>query len=115
MVRQNIFSHRHSTDMSRHWCPQSQRYAGGDALLTYLHNGWQMKDDVYYEEYWQGGARRVVIYYFALVNNGHWVTMGVIHNPFVERLMHEMALKVIPVAANRARVRQPRRMIHQLH
>ena len=115
MDRQKAFSHRHSTDMSRHWCPQSQRYAGGDALLTHLHNGWQIKDEVYYEQYWQGGARRVVIYYFALANNGQRVTMPVVNNPFVERLMREMALTVLPASANRAGGRQPRGMMRQLH
>jgi hypothetical protein len=101
--------------MSRHWCPQSQRYAGGDALLTYLYDGWEIRDEVYYEEYWQGGARRMFIYDFVLVNADQRVTMHVIDNPFVERLLRELPVRVLPRAATRPQVSQSRRRVQQLH
>ena len=115
MVRQKVFSHRHTTDMSRHWSPQSQRYAGGDALLTFLNNGWEVQNEVYYEEFWQGGSRRTYIFDFVLSNDGQRVTMRVIDNPFVDRLMRELQVTVLPIAQARGRVRRSRRMVKHLH
>ncbi|HLV34498.1 MAG TPA: hypothetical protein VKY59_05265 [Spirillospora sp.] len=103
------------TDLPRHWCPQSQRYAGGDALLTYLKEGWEVQGDIYYEEYWHGGARRVLIYYFVLTNGDECVTMRVLGNPLIDRLLQELDIRVIPTAAVRARVRQPQRVREQLN
>lgn len=115
MVRQMLFSHPHSIDLSCHWCPRSQRYAGGDALLTYLHNGWDVHDEIYREEYWHGGSRRVLIYYFILVNNGACVTMRVLSNPVIERLLSELKVQTLPTAATQAPVRQPPGVKRQLH
>ena len=115
MVCQKAFSHIRTVGISRHWCPLSQRYAGGDALLNYLNRGWEVHDEVYYEEYWHGGARRVLIFYFVLANNGQCVTMRVLGNPFIERLMRELQVEALPTAVTQARVRQPRRVVHQLH
>ncbi len=102
------------TDRPRHWCSQSERYAGGDALLTYLHDGWKIQGDIFYEEYWHGGARRILIYYFVLTLKDECVTMRVIGNPMIDRLLDELHIRVVPTAAVRARVRQPQHVRKQL-
>ncbi len=99
--------HSFYTERPRHWCPQSERYTGGDALLTLLSSGWQLQEDVYYEEYWHGGARRVLIYSFILTLNDDTVTLRVLGNPFVERLLQELPLRVVPTAGVRGQMRQP--------
>ncbi|MBZ0299551.1 MAG: hypothetical protein K8J31_07430 [Anaerolineae bacterium] len=111
-------NHRFSTlyaDLPRHWCPQSQRFAGGDALLTYLNDGWEIQDNIYYEEYWHGGARRVLIFYFVLARKNECVTMRVLGNPMVDRLLNQLRLRVIPTAGVRARIRQPQQPRRQLN
>lgn len=105
----------HTSDLTRHWCPQSQRYAGGDALLTFLNNGWEIQDDIYYEEYWHGGARRVLIYYFVLARGAECVTMRVVSNPLVDRLLGKLPVRVLAAQSARARLRQPQNVVKQLH
>lgn len=78
------------TDRPRHWCPRSQRYAGGDALLTHLNNGWKIEGEIEVEEYWHGGSRRILIYCFVLTQNDQRLTMRVPGNPFVDRLLLEV-------------------------
>ena len=115
MISRKAFSHRHTTDMSRHWCPRSQRFTGGDALLTYLDNGWEVYNEVTYEEYWQGGARRMFIYEFVLIKGGQHVRMRVIDNPFVERLMRDLQIRALPTAHARSKIRQSSRIVKQVH
>jgi hypothetical protein len=105
----------HTSDLTCHWCPKSQRYAGGDALLTYLNDGWEIQDDIHYEAYWHGGSRRVLIYYFVLVRRGECVTMRVVSNPLVDRLLDKLPVRVLEAQAFRARMRQPQQMVKQLH
>ncbi len=80
----------------RHWHADSERYAGGDCLLTALHNGWVVSERVIADEHWHAGTRCVMVYYFELTRGDEIMTMPVITNPFVERLMAENALRVIP-------------------
>ena len=88
-------------DQRQHWCPHSQRYAGGDALITRLNDGWEVSDEIYYEEYWHGGSRKVLIYNFVLVNHEDTVTMRVLSNPFVERFVSELNIDILPARAGR--------------
>jgi hypothetical protein len=115
MVRETDRFNALYTDLPRHWCPQSERYTGGDALLTCLNEGWKVQDDIYYEEHWHGGSRRVLIYYFVLVKDNQSVTMRVISNPTIDRLLSQLGIRVIPTAAVRARMRQPQQVQRQLH
>jgi hypothetical protein len=80
----------------RHWHPASERYAGGDCLLTALNNGWMVSDQVIADEHWYAGTRCVMVYHFELTRGDASMTMPVITNPYVERLMAENALRVIP-------------------
>ncbi len=93
-------------DVVSHWCPRSQRFTGGDALLTYLDEGWKIEPEAFYEEFGQTGGRRVIVYYFELSRGEETVRMPVISNPFVERLIHALDLKVYPAA----RVNRDRRI-----
>ena len=111
MVAHQSFINKYYTGAYYHWCPLSQPYAGGDALLTYLGSGWEIHDDVYYEEYWHGGQRRVLIYDFVLVKGGQCVVMHVLTNPFIQRLLYELRLPVLSTPGNRARLRQPHEVL----
>ncbi|MGQ9889854.1 MAG: hypothetical protein ACUVSX_15420 [Aggregatilineales bacterium] len=84
-------------DVVSHWCPRSQRFTGGDALLTYLDEGWEIKPEAFYEEFGQTGGRRVTVYYFELRRGEETARMPVISNPFVEHLIHALDLKMCPV------------------
>jgi tRNA A37 threonylcarbamoyladenosine synthetase subunit TsaC/SUA5/YrdC len=50
-----------------------------------------------------------------LTQNDQWITMRVQGNPFIDRLLAELRLPVIPTAAVRARSRQPQRMSEQIN
>lgn len=77
----------HHIDVSRHWCPRSQPYAGVDALLGRLDNGWKIRGDIGFDEHWFGESRRILVYQFILTKQDNRVTMHVIHNPVLERLL----------------------------
>jgi hypothetical protein len=111
MVTHQSFINTYYIGSYCHWCPLSQPYAGGDALLSYLGSGWEVHDDVYYEEYWHGGKRRVLIYYFVLAYARQCIVMRVLANPFIERLLRELRVRVLSTVGNQARLRQPRRVL----
>ena len=81
-----------------HWSPVSQRFAGGDALITYLAEGWEIGPEVLYEEFGQTGGRKVVVYYFELQRGKQTVRMPVIGNPYVERLVQVLHIKLVSAA-----------------
>lgn len=88
-------------DIYRHWHPQSQPYAGGDALATAIFLGWKVKDVVLMECRWQGGSRRINIYHFELTRGGDTLAMPVLCNPYVERLVLEQGLRVVHLSKNK--------------
>ena len=79
----------------RHWHPASERYAGGDCLRTALNNGWQMILPVVAESHWRAGTRCVMVYVFELRRGAETMTMPVITNPFVERLIADNTLPLV--------------------
>ena len=81
----------------RHWHAESEVYAGGDSLATALFLGWTASDIVNLEEHWYAGTRRVAVYYFELLRDTEKITMPVICNPYVDRLISTLTLQVIPV------------------
>ncbi len=81
-----------------HWSPLSQRFAGGDALITYLAEGWEVGPEIRYEEFGQAGGRKVVVYYFDLRRDKQSVYMPVISNPYVERLVQVLHLRLVSTA-----------------
>lgn len=79
----------------RHWHAESEPFAGGDCLLTALNKGWEMGERVTADEHWHAGTRCVMVYHFELMRGGEKMTMPVITNPFVERLIAENRLAVV--------------------
>lgn len=86
-------------DMHRHWDSQSERYGGGDSLLTALQGGWQLDDVIHAEEHWHAGTRPVTIYHFSLARNQEKMSMPVMSNPFVRRLLETLSVEVRPIEA----------------
>jgi hypothetical protein len=76
-----------SFDQTCHWCPLSQPYAGVDALLRYLDGGWKVQGDIGFDEHWFGDSRRILVYRFILTKRNTCVTMHVVWNPVLERLL----------------------------
>lgn len=83
----------------RHWHAASERYTGGDALFTALDEGWTFDDSVTYEEHWIAGAQCVVVFLFELKRGAETMTMPVITNPFVQRLLLNMEAKLVAAKA----------------
>ena len=90
------------TDLTRHWCPRSERYAGVDALLTYFDDGWETQGDNGFDEHWFGGSRRILVYRFMLTKQDQWVIMQVLHNPALDRLLKQLPVHTAPTAVTRA-------------
>lgn len=81
----------------RHWHAQSQKFAGGDCLATMLFFGWTLNPLVMVDTYWHFGTRQVNVYHFELMQDGESLTMPVLGNPYVDRLIAQHQLEVIPV------------------
>lgn len=80
-----------------HWCPLSQPYAGVDALLSCLDGGWEITGDVYFDEHWFGEARRILVYRFDLIKQNRCVTMHIVWNPMLDRLLMQLdQIRVTP-------------------
>ena len=77
-----------------HWHGQSQRYTGGDSLLTAMAHGWLPQGVVYREELTRRG-RRVIAYGFDMVREGQLETMWVLDNPVVSQIVAQCGLPVI--------------------
>jgi hypothetical protein len=98
MVTQQNLSNFHYAyaHLVRHWHAGSEQFTGGDALFTALDNGWEVDETVLYEEHWIAGAQCVVVFRFRLTHGDESMTMPVITNPFVQRILAEMNVKLIP-------------------
>lgn len=96
MDAQNLSNfHYGYAHLVRHWHAESERFTGGDALFTALDDGWDIDDTVHYEEHWNSGSQVVVVYYFQLKRGGERMTMPVITNPFVRRMLKDMQAKLV--------------------
>jgi hypothetical protein len=96
MNRENLSNYHYSyMSMIRHWHPESEKYTGGDALFTAFDNGWDMDDEVQYENFWHAGTRGVTVYHFTLRRGDERMSMPVITNPYVRRLLKESEAKVV--------------------
>lgn len=78
----------------RHWDATSEAFTGGDALFTFLSEGWSLDETVTYEEYWLSGVRPITIYYFTLEKDDQKLNMPVITNPYVRRVVSETGVKL---------------------
>jgi len=96
MDAQNLSNfHYGYAHLVRHWHAGSELYAGGDALYTALDNGWDIGETVRYDEHWNSGGQCVVVYHFELTRGEAKMTMPVITNPFVRRLLTELHANLV--------------------
>ncbi len=79
----------------RHWSPVSEKYTGGDALVTALDEGWAVENVIFRQEFWLAGVRRVCVFHIDLRRDDEAAKMLVIQNPYVTRLVHELGQQVV--------------------
>ena len=79
----------------RHWNPFSEKYTGGDALVTALDEGWKVRGVVFRQELWLAGVRRVCLYHIELERGGETQRMVVLQNPYVNRLLYGSDAQVV--------------------
>lgn len=90
-------SHFQYMDVVRHWSPISEKYAGGDALITLFNAGWHLSETVFFEEFWHAGSRPVTIYHLVMVRGDESMNVPVISNPYVDRMMDVLPVQVRPL------------------
>lgn len=96
-------SHFDYLDVTRHWCARSEQYAGGDSLVTFLNNGWEMDHTVYEENHWHAGVRQIKIIHFGLRRGEETLVLPVLINPYVRRLLASLPIRVKPLEEQQAR------------
>jgi len=97
METESVNFHASYPDIKRYWSSQSQRYAGGDNLLTALQRDWKIINEIYEEHFWHGGSRLVTVYHIELSKNDYTVFMPVITTPFVRRIIRGIGCKPLPI------------------
>ena len=95
-------------DVTRHWHAESEKYAGGDALLTALYDGWMVHEVVFREEFWHAGTRCTTVFLFELELDGARMSMPMVTNPYIERFIAQMNMQVLPIES-RVRLAQEQR------
>ncbi len=84
-------------DVVQHWHSGSAPYAGGDALVTLLSQGWEMQQNVYVEKREFQGMRSVALYHVVLERDGQKIKMPVVRNPYINRLLRSGDYRQIPL------------------
>ena len=84
---------------SQHWNPMSEKYAGGDHLMTAIANGWDVERCVAVK-HWYAGMRYVGVYHFSLIRDDSRMEMPVIHNPYIERFVKQNRFEVVEEDSN---------------
>ncbi|MDQ7025334.1 MAG: hypothetical protein Q9P01_00070 [Anaerolineae bacterium] len=79
---------------TQHWHPSSERYAGGDHLMTAIDKGWKVEKCVLVR-HWYAGMRSVVVYEFNLKRDSNTMMMPVIDNPYIGRFIEESDIELI--------------------
>lgn len=96
MIQDSANQHIQYPDFSRHWCDTSEKFAGGDALLTAMNREWTVESTCYEELFWHAGTRLVTIYHFTLHNGDETLLMPVISNPYIRRVIKEQEYEIVP-------------------
>lgn len=89
-------THARYTRQARHWCPHSEVYTGADSLLTAQRNGWRLAGLVYKQQVIFSNGRQTTLYHFELVRGSETVIMPIVRNPFVERMIQQHAIDILP-------------------
>ncbi len=80
---------------SQHWSYSSEKFAGGDHLLTALARGWAIDETVILKKHWFAGMRGVDIFHFSIVRGDVTVDMPVVGNPYVYRFIQDHDLEIV--------------------
>ncbi|MDE2635407.1 MAG: hypothetical protein OXI30_03495, partial [Chloroflexota bacterium] len=72
---------------SQHWSYSSERYAGGDNLLTAIARGWAIDKVVTLRRHWFAGMRCIEIFHFTIRRDDVVADMAVLGNPYVYRYL----------------------------
>ena len=89
--------HADYMQVTQHWCEKSEDYAGADALMTALSDGWEAQPLVEYEDRQFGETRTVRLYHIHLTRDGDEdIVMPVLHNPYINRLIKNRNMRLIP-------------------
>ena len=89
-------THAKYTTTDRHWCPRSETYTGADSLLTAQRNGWRLAGLVYKERVLFPNGRHTTLYHFELVRGSETAIMSIVRNPFIERMIQQRAIDILP-------------------
>ncbi len=81
-----------------HWSSESQSYASGDILINYLRNGWTPAHSVMMQTFHFGGYRHVHVFRFRLTQGDQTLTIPVIANPIIDRLIRDCQMDCIPMS-----------------
>jgi hypothetical protein len=74
-------------DVIQHWHSDSEPFAGGDALVTLISQGWVMQRDVYVEKRNFAGKRSVSVYHITLERDGQLMKVPTVRNPYINRIL----------------------------
>ncbi len=77
-----------------HWCPRSEVYAATSQLLSAINIGWQVNQRVIWQAIAFAGNRQACLYYFELHRDGEFMTMPVLENPALLRLLFTQSFEV---------------------
>ncbi|MGJ3237484.1 MAG: hypothetical protein ACFE0Q_02145 [Anaerolineae bacterium] len=98
-VKVSNYHMQYSDLTSQHWHPNSERFAGGDNLITAMEREWRIEQCAVMT-HWYAGMRSVRVYEFTLTRGDQRVVMPVLDNPYVERFVVDENIKVIEVEDN---------------
>jgi hypothetical protein len=79
---------------SRHWSAESQAFASGDVLITYLRNGWRLDPSADIEKVSYEGPRSVDVFHFRLTDGQQVIEMPVLGSPRVYRLVEQIECRL---------------------
>src|SRR5690606_15045014 len=91
--------HAEYLDVVQHWSPTSAHYAGGDALVTFLSQAWELCPEVKVEDRYFAGMRSVAVYHMELERDGETLNMPVLRNPYVNRIIRMGNFKLVSAEA----------------
>ncbi len=91
--RDNHFTHY--LHRPRHWDPKSEKFTGVDSLLTAIQKGWKPQETVVKKEFYRGDSRPVSIYAVELHRNGEVVTMAVVGNPYLHKVLAQYHCTIV--------------------
>ncbi|MFW5708813.1 MAG: hypothetical protein ACOCX5_01200 [Chloroflexota bacterium] len=104
-------------EINCHCHPPSEQYSGGDQLLTALRLGWELDNLAFRMFYELRGMRRVTAYGVILRHRGKRMTMLIVDNPFVTKLINASELRIVtlrqPIPIRRSVLRRPDRLTGQ--